>query len=85
MAPKKPKSTVEVIRNEQEEQELAMLANSTDPHVIEIQRKITSVFDLFDKSGKRTVDVREVGSIIRSLGNLDFLSSLGISSRLLTP
>lgn len=57
----------ELVRNEEQEQELALLANSTDPHIIEIQRKITSVFDLFDQSNKRAIDVREVGSIVRAL------------------
>ena len=66
--PRGPRGSAGNIRNEEQEAELALLAASTDPHIIEIQRKITSVFDMFDQSNKKAIDVREVGSIIRALG-----------------
>ncbi|KAK6181109.1 hypothetical protein SNE40_009040 [Patella caerulea] len=34
----------------------------------EIQRKITEAFDIFDHESNKTVDVREIGTIVRSLG-----------------
>jgi len=33
-----------------------------------VQKKITDAFDIFDHEANKTVDVREVGTIIRSLG-----------------
>lgn len=33
-----------------------------------IQKKITEAFDIFDHESNKTVDVREVGTIVRSLG-----------------
>ncbi|XP_071490588.1 dynein regulatory complex protein 8-like [Diadema antillarum] len=34
----------------------------------DIQKKITDAFDIFDHESNKTVDVREIGTIIRSLG-----------------
>ncbi|CAH1792161.1 unnamed protein product [Owenia fusiformis] len=34
----------------------------------DIQKKVTDAFDIFDHESNKTVDVREVGTIIRSLG-----------------
>ncbi|XP_064622499.1 dynein regulatory complex protein 8-like [Lineus longissimus] len=34
----------------------------------ELQTKITQAFDIFDHESNKTVDVREVGTIVRSLG-----------------
>lgn len=39
-----------------------------DPVLAEINKKIEEAFDIFDHEGSKTVDVREVGTIIRSLG-----------------
>ncbi|XP_052529383.1 dynein regulatory complex protein 8 isoform X1 [Tympanuchus pallidicinctus] len=39
-----------------------------DGVVAEIERKITEAFEAFDHEGSETVDVREIGSIVRSLG-----------------
>ncbi|KAG9268985.1 EF-hand calcium-binding domain-containing protein 2 [Astyanax mexicanus] len=36
--------------------------------VSEVQKKIRSAFDVFDHEQNQTVDVREIGTIIRSLG-----------------
>ncbi|KAH9504739.1 Dynein regulatory complex protein 8 [Bulinus truncatus] len=41
--------------------------DSTDSILTEIQKKITDAFDIFDHESNKTVDVREVGTIIRSL------------------
>merc|ERR1712087_37769 len=42
--------------------------NATDSMIAETQKKITEAFDIFDHESNKTVDVREVGTIIRSLG-----------------
>jgi len=39
-----------------------------DPILAEINKKIEDAFDIFDHENNKTVDVREVGTIIRSLG-----------------
>uniref|UniRef100_A0A8C9LB60 EF-hand calcium binding domain 2 n=1 Tax=Pavo cristatus TaxID=9049 RepID=A0A8C9LB60_PAVCR len=39
-----------------------------DGVVAEIEKKITEAFEVFDHEGNETVDVREIGSIVRSLG-----------------
>uniref|UniRef100_A0A803VRV1 EF-hand calcium binding domain 2 n=1 Tax=Ficedula albicollis TaxID=59894 RepID=A0A803VRV1_FICAL len=36
--------------------------------VAEIEKKITEAFEVFDRESNKTVDVREIGCIIRSLG-----------------
>uniref|UniRef100_A0A8C5PFG8 EF-hand calcium binding domain 2 n=1 Tax=Leptobrachium leishanense TaxID=445787 RepID=A0A8C5PFG8_9ANUR len=36
--------------------------------VSDLQKKITEAFDVFDHENNQTVDVREIGTIIRSLG-----------------
>uniref|UniRef100_A0A8C3V7X1 EF-hand domain-containing protein n=1 Tax=Catharus ustulatus TaxID=91951 RepID=A0A8C3V7X1_CATUS len=36
--------------------------------VADIQRKITEAFEVFDRESNKTVDVREIGCIVRSLG-----------------
>lgn len=36
--------------------------------VAEIEKKITDSFDIFDHESNKTVDVREIGTIVRSLG-----------------
>ncbi|XP_078001331.1 dynein regulatory complex protein 8-like [Glandiceps talaboti] len=41
---------------------------SAESLLAEIQKKITDAFDIFDHESNKTVDVREVGTIIRSLG-----------------
>lgn len=33
-----------------------------------MERKIADIFDIFDHSNTKTVDVREIGTIIRALG-----------------
>ena len=39
-----------------------------DNVIQEIQAKISDAFDIFDHEKNKTVDVREVGTVIRSLG-----------------
>merc|ERR1711963_958735 len=41
--------------------------NATDSMIADIQKRITDAFDIFDHESNKTVDVREVGTIIRSL------------------
>jgi len=41
--------------------------DNTDSLLADIQKKITDAFDIFDHESNKTVDVREVGTIIRSL------------------
>merc|ERR1711976_536822 len=41
---------------------------SAESLLADIQKKITDAFDIFDHEANKTVDVREVGTIIRSLG-----------------
>ncbi|XP_071962487.1 dynein regulatory complex protein 8-like [Antedon mediterranea] len=41
---------------------------SAESLLAEIQKKISDAFDIFDHESNKTVDVREVGTIIRSLG-----------------
>ncbi|XP_053389391.1 dynein regulatory complex protein 8-like [Mercenaria mercenaria] len=42
--------------------------DNTDSLIADIQKRITEAFDMFDHESNKTVDVREVGTIIRSLG-----------------
>ncbi|XP_059324970.1 dynein regulatory complex protein 8 [Ammospiza nelsoni] len=39
-----------------------------DALVAEIQKKITETFEVFDRESNKTVDVREIGCIVRALG-----------------
>lgn len=39
-----------------------------DPVLADINRRIEEAFDIFDHEHNKTVDVRELGTIIRSLG-----------------
>lgn len=39
-----------------------------DPVLADINRRIEEAFDIFDHEHSKTVDVRELGTIIRSLG-----------------
>ncbi|KAM6139429.1 dynein regulatory complex protein 8 [Phoenicopterus ruber ruber] len=41
---------------------------ATDCAVAEIEKKIIEAFEVFDHECNKTVDVREIGSIVRSLG-----------------
>ncbi|NWV33717.1 DRC8 protein, partial [Grantiella picta] len=36
--------------------------------VAEIEKTITEAFEVFDRESNKTVDIREIGSIVRSLG-----------------
>ena len=38
----------------------------------EMQKKVLDAFEVFDHEQNKTVDVREIGTIIRSLGNTLF-------------
>ncbi|XP_051003938.1 dynein regulatory complex protein 8 [Acomys russatus] len=40
----------------------------TEATAIELHKKIKDAFEVFDHEGNNTVDVREIGTIIRSLG-----------------
>ncbi|KAL3872999.1 hypothetical protein ACJMK2_036162 [Sinanodonta woodiana] len=42
--------------------------DNADSLIADIQKKITEAFDIFDHESNKTVDVREIGTIIRSLG-----------------
>ncbi|XP_062066711.1 dynein regulatory complex protein 8 isoform X1 [Lepus europaeus] len=39
-----------------------------DREVAELQKKIKEAFEVFDRESNNTVDVREIGTIVRSLG-----------------
>ncbi|XP_002740446.1 dynein regulatory complex protein 8-like [Saccoglossus kowalevskii] len=41
---------------------------SAESLLADIQKKVNEAFDIFDHESNKTVDVREVGTIIRSLG-----------------
>ncbi|XP_066500950.1 dynein regulatory complex protein 8 isoform X2 [Hoplias malabaricus] len=49
-------------------QQRNMAEGSAGSAVSELQKRITSAFEVFDHECNHTVDVREVGTIIRSLG-----------------
>ena len=36
----------------------------------EVQKKVLDAFEVFDHEQNKTVDAREIGTIIRSLGNI---------------
>lgn len=36
----------------------------------DLEKKIIEAFEVFDHSGKQVVDVREIGTILRSLGKM---------------
>ncbi|OWR50100.1 dynein regulatory complex protein 8 isoform X1 [Danaus plexippus] len=47
------------------------MARKEEPKILpnnELEKKIIEAFEVFDHSGKQVVDVREVGTILRSLG-----------------
>lgn len=54
-----------------------MAANQSVSVECPFARQATDAFLVFDVSGNETVDVREVGTIIRSLGKL-FSSHIGV-------
>ncbi|XP_005992995.1 dynein regulatory complex protein 8 [Latimeria chalumnae] len=41
---------------------------TADAMIADLQKKITEAFDVFDHESNKTVDVREIGTIVRSLG-----------------
>ncbi|XP_072189767.1 dynein regulatory complex protein 8 [Excalfactoria chinensis] len=47
---------------------MAKAESSEDRVVAEIEKKIKEAFEVFDHEGSETVDVREIGSIVRSVG-----------------
>ncbi|KAG8583242.1 hypothetical protein GDO81_008333 [Engystomops pustulosus] len=42
--------------------------DAADSLVSDLQKRITEAFEVFDHESNKTVDVREIGTIIRSLG-----------------
>ncbi|XP_073987277.1 dynein regulatory complex protein 8 [Rhodnius prolixus] len=52
--------------NSMEGQNQNPLTNDEGPS--ELEKKIIEAFEVFDHAGNKTVDVREIGTIIRSLG-----------------
>lgn len=46
---------------------------STDAVIGDIQRKAAAVFEVFDQGGTKMVDVREVGTMLRALGETLFI------------
>ncbi|XP_065691577.1 dynein regulatory complex protein 8 [Patagioenas fasciata] len=47
---------------------MAEEGNSQDGAVAEIEKKIIEAFEVFDQGGDKTVSIRDIGSIVRSLG-----------------
>ncbi|KAM4787482.1 dynein regulatory complex protein 8 isoform 2-T2 [Cyanocitta cristata] len=47
---------------------MAQKEKGEDGIVAEIEKKITEAFEVFDRESNKTVDVREIGCIVRSLG-----------------
>ena len=43
-------------------------SNFVESMLAEIEKKITEAFEIFDHENNKTVDVREIGTIVRSLG-----------------
>lgn len=76
MATKKEKSISEKNQRKEssevalEEDAEGAFAFSQDPLVNEVQRQVIGVFEVFDQSNQKTVDVREVGTMCRALGML---------------
>lgn len=48
-----------------------MIDNFLANVVNDLERRIAEAFEVFDHGGNKTVDVREVGTIIRSLGKVN--------------
>ncbi|XP_008266387.1 dynein regulatory complex protein 8 isoform X1 [Oryctolagus cuniculus] len=44
------------------------MADDREGTVAELQKKIKEAFEVFDRESNNTVDVREIGTIVRSLG-----------------
>jgi len=60
---------------QQEQQQLSLRPSSASSVVAAaannpLHRRLTEAFTVFDHEQNRTVDAREVGAILRSLGNL---------------
>ncbi|XP_041109753.1 dynein regulatory complex protein 8 isoform X2 [Polyodon spathula] len=53
---------------QREKNKMADEKESAEAMISEIHKQITDAFDVFDHEFNKTVDVREVGTIIRSLG-----------------
>jgi hypothetical protein len=49
---------------------------SPDPSIAEIQRKVIAVFEIFDVGSQKIVDVREVGTMSRALGQFSAVKLL---------
>ena len=45
-----------------------VIVQHVEPEVVEIQMRIANAFKLFDHDNSNTVDVRELGTIVRALG-----------------
>ena len=63
------------------DKELAKLLHSDDPHHMDLQRKVAAVFAVFDQTGQKTVDAREVGTIVRTLGKAKISQTIVCVSR----
>ena len=46
----------------------------------EVQDKVVEAFEVFDHENNKTVDVREIGTIVRSLGHCPSESQLQVYS-----
>ncbi|XP_060081662.1 dynein regulatory complex protein 8-like [Ylistrum balloti] len=58
----------DITNNIELEKQTGVLIMGVNSLLADIQKRITDAFDIFDNENNKTVDVREVGTIIRSLG-----------------
>ena len=49
-----------------------LMNGSSDNLSQEVQKKVLDAFEVFDHEQNKTVDSREIGTIVRSLGNFLF-------------
>ena len=58
------------------------LNQNSDTLTQEVQKKVLDAFEVFDHEQNKTVDAREIGTIIRSLGNFILCSiELGFTGK----
>jgi len=54
--------------SEDNDKELAALLFSNDPKIIEMQKKITQIFNMYDQGGQKMIDIRSAGSMFHAMG-----------------
>jgi hypothetical protein len=62
-----------VKRTEENDKEIDKLLHSTVPRVVEKLAEVADAFSVFDPSNKNMIDVREVGCLVRALGNFSVI------------